>query len=260
MHSSEATTLNQEPSLMLPTLQRLKVGTLPDNVAAKSIASEWFAQFARGLEAADVPSILSLLLDDAFWRDMLALTWEFRTFEGNDMTKRFLADRLSVAQLSKVTLKPGTAGFQQVYPDLAWIMAMFSFETKVGSGVGIVRLIPTTSNASPSGADGWKAHAIYTNLEGLKSFPERTGPNRDDTKDHGQWAEKRRRETEFVDGDPAVVIIGGGQSGLGVAARLQLLGVPTLIVEKRARVGDQWRGRYEALCLHDPVCECVYLQ
>ena len=255
MPGGEATT----PIRSLPTLDRLGV-LLPANVDADAIIKEWIQKFGQYTEASDATGVASLLAEDVWWRDMLALTWDFRTFEGNDVTKRFLAERLSVAQLSKVTLTPGTAGFQQVYPDLAWIMAMFSFETKVGFGVGIVRLIPTTSNASPSGADGWKAHAIYTNLESLKGFPERIGPTRDDIKDHGQWAEKRRRETEFVDGEPAVIIIGGGQSGLGVAARLQLLGVPTLIVEKRARVGDQWRGRYEALCLHDPVCERVYLQ
>lgn len=62
------------------------------------------------------------------------------------------------------------------------------------------------------------------------------------------------------DSEPAVIILGGGQSGLEVAARLQLLGVSTLIIEKRERIGDQWRGRYEALCLHDPVCEYLLFQ
>ena len=52
-----------------------------------------------------------------------------------------------------------------------------------------------------------------------------------------------------------MLVIGAGQSGLGVAARLKTLGVPTLVVEKQKRVGDQWRGRYQALCLHDPVCK-----
>ena len=54
--------------------------------------------------------------------------------------------------------------------------------------------------------------------------------------------------------DAAVIIVGGGQAGLELAARLKYLGVKTLIVEREARIGDMWRKRYEALCLHDPVC------
>jgi cation diffusion facilitator CzcD-associated flavoprotein CzcO len=52
------------------------------------------------------------------------------------------------------------------------------------------------------------------------------------------------------------VIIGAGQCGLAVAARLKTLGVPTLVVDKHERIGDEWRNRYDALCLHDPVCKC----
>jgi cation diffusion facilitator CzcD-associated flavoprotein CzcO len=59
----------------------------------------------------------------------------------------------------------------------------------------------------------------------------------------------------FVDSDPVAIIIGGGQSGLEVAARLKALDVPSLVLEQNPRIGDNWRNRYETLCLHDPVCE-----
>ena len=49
------------------------------------------------------------------------------------------------------------------------------------------------------------------------------------------------------------VIIGGGQGGIALGARLKRLGVPTIIVEKNARAGDSWRNRYRSLVLHDPV-------
>ena len=29
--------------------------------------------------------------------------------------------------------------------------------------------------------------------------------------------------------------------------------MPTIIIDKRSRPGDQWRSRYKSLCLHDPV-------
>ena len=50
-----------------------------------------------------------------------------------------------------------------------------------------------------------------------------------------------------------MVIVGGGQGGIGLGARLRSLGVPTIIVEKNERPGDSWRKRYKSLCLHDPV-------
>ena len=52
---------------------------------------------------------------------------------------------------------------------------------------------------------------------------------------------------------PYVVIVGGGQGGIALGARLRQLGVPTIIVDSNARPGDQWRKRYKSLCLHDPV-------
>ena len=52
---------------------------------------------------------------------------------------------------------------------------------------------------------------------------------------------------------PYVVIVGGGQGGIALGARLRQLGVPTIIVERNERPGDSWRKRYKSLCLHDPV-------
>lgn len=43
-------------------------------------------------------------------------------------------------------------------------------------------------------------------------------------------------------------------SGLSVAARLKFLGINTLVVEQNERIGDNWRNRYDSLCLHDSVC------
>ena len=72
---------------------------------------------------------------------------------------------------------------------------------------------------------------------------------------HGDdWLEDRKQELEFAISEPAVVVIGAGHCGLEMAARLQYLGVPTLVVDKHPRVGDSWRVRYDALALHDPIC------
>ena len=50
-----------------------------------------------------------------------------------------------------------------------------------------------------------------------------------------------------------MLVVGGGQAGLAIAARLAQLQVDTLIVDRERRIGDNWRNRYHALVLHNQV-------
>ena len=43
------------------------------------------------------------------------------------------------------------------------------------------------------------------------------------------------------------VIIGGGQSGLSVGYHLARQGLPFVILDANARVGDSWRHRWDSL-------------
>ena len=52
---------------------------------------------------------------------------------------------------------------------------------------------------------------------------------------------------------PYVLVVGGGQGGIALGARLRQLDVPTIVIDRHARPGDPWRKRYKSLCLHDPV-------
>ncbi|RDB27058.1 putative indole-3-pyruvate monooxygenase YUCCA3 [Hypsizygus marmoreus] len=247
------------PNTPLPTLSRLGIASLPDTVDATAIAKEWLTAFSKHAEAGDAQALSTLFVPNAFFRDMLALTWDFRTFSGIQRITQFLTDRLPAVHPRAFVLRDpedkdnkAFLGLQQPFEDLAWIALMFDFETDVGIASGIARLVPVPS--ASQGEIEWKAHTVFTNLEDLKGFTEAIGPLRSFEPNHGKWEEERKREAEFVGGKtPSVVIVGGGQSGLEVAARLKVLGVPALVVEKNGRVGDNWRNRYEALCLHDPV-------
>ncbi|EPQ61348.1 flavin-containing monooxygenase, partial [Gloeophyllum trabeum ATCC 11539] len=234
----------------LPTLDKLGVKRLPSGLEARSIARDWLEEFGRYMESCDVEGVLSLLVDDAFWRDILAMTWDFRTFQSKSRIKRFLQDRLTASQCSSFELNATTVKLETPYPDLAWVQGLFTFDVVDGRASGVFRLVPVPTS---SGDIQWKAHSVLTNLEDLKGFPEKIGPLRDQLPNHGKWLDKRRREIEFIDQDPKVIIVGGGQSGLEVAARLKHLDIPTLVVERHPRIGHNWRTRYEALCLHDPV-------
>ena len=234
------------PTVTLPTLDRLGVSAVPKDVDAKKVAALWFDSLVQYIESKNIDGTLSLFHPDAWFRDMLALTWTFRTFQGASKIRKFLEDTLSTQKLSEFKLTDAT--FQNPYPDLAWILSQFTFETDIGSCTGIFRIIPT--------ADGqWTGFTFYTNLEQLKDYPEKVGPLRNPLPNHGKWLAQREREKEFLDKDPTVLVVGGGQSGLDIGARLKHMDIPTLVVEKNERIGDQWRHRYQALCLHDPVCE-----
>ena len=50
-----------------------------------------------------------------------------------------------------------------------------------------------------------------------------------------------------------MLVVGGGQAGLSIAARLKQLQIDALIVDREARIGDNWRKRYHALTLHNQV-------
>ena len=60
---------------------------------------------------------------------------------------------------------------------------------------------------------------------------------RNSTRDFGaaNWLDRRNEARAYADRDPAVIVVGGGQAGLSIAARLQQLGVDTLIVDRHER-------------------------
>ena len=52
--------------------------------------------------------------------------------------------------------------------------------------------------------------------------------------------------------DLGTMIIGAGQAGLSTAYFLGKAGLPCVVIDEHARVGDQWRARYDSLKLNTP--------
>ena len=248
------------PVPVLPTVQSLGISP-PKDLNPIKIAREWLENFQTAISPSpdgdiNTDKVLDLFQPDAFWRDILSLTWDFRTFFGTAQIKAFIQDRISDPSLGDAThlnsLKLETASVEKPWEDIEWIEALFTFSIGTwGGGDGVFRLVFTSEGV-------WKAYTIYTNLQSLLGYPEKVGALRNSLPDRGSWADQRRKEIEFEGVEPYVVILGGGQSGLDLGARLKFLDVPTLILEKNPRVGDQWRNRYRAFSLHDPVCEFFY--
>ena len=132
------------------------------------------------------------------------------------------------------------------------VTAWFRFETAVGRGRGLLRLVEE---------DGPKAFTFLTTLYELKGHEEPRNEHRPMGAEHGAnkqrttWKERRQQEAESLGSttQPYVLVVGGGQGGIALGSRLRQLGVPSLVIDKHPRPGDQWRNRYKSLCLHDPV-------
>ncbi|EKM60229.1 uncharacterized protein PHACADRAFT_203476 [Phanerochaete carnosa HHB-10118-sp] len=223
----------------LPTFDVLGT-TPPESVDAVAIARTWSDLFAAGITSQDVDTLINDALHaDPWWRDLFALTWDIRTFHGRREISRFLADRLAATHFGGIEFLKAT--YQTPYPDLAWVVVSFTFTTDVAAGSGEARLVYCADME-------WRAVTVYTNLEGLRAYPECVGPHRDFNPDNGGWT-PGASSTEA----PDVLIIGAGLSGLSIAARLNALGVSNLVVEADERVGDNWRKRHEKLSLHGPI-------
>ncbi len=214
--------------------------------AVQPIAAEvdqWLSRFDAALAQGDAAAAAELFLDDSYWRDLVAFTWNLKTVEGPSEIREMLERTLAHA-------KPrGWHATEEPTETEGVIEAWLAFETEVGRCQGHLRL-----------KDG-KAWTLLTTLEELKGHEEPARSRRPTGVEHGAdpdretWLEQRDREAEDLgySTQPDVVIVGGGQGGIALGARLRQLGVPTLIVERNARPGDSWRNRYKSLCLHDPV-------
>jgi putative flavoprotein involved in K+ transport len=204
---------------------------------------QWLSSFEDALTSGDPAAASELFLEQSYWRDLVSFTWNLKTVEGPDGVRDMLESTLGHARPRGFTTTEPPAEAEGVTE--AWI----EFETETGRGHGHLRL-----------KDG-KAWTLLTALRELKGHEEPRGSGRPRGVEHGAdrdretWLEARRREAEELGHtrQPEVVIVGGGQGGIGLGARLRQLGVPTIIVERNERPGDSWRRRYKSLCLHDPV-------
>ncbi|RFU79690.1 flavin-containing monooxygenase [Trichoderma arundinaceum] len=223
---------------------------------ARAIAERWVKDFEYALQSNNRGNLEKMFVKDAWIRDLLSFSWDFRAIRSRDHIIRYFQDNHN-ADINRIRLRDHGAfkpSFKRPCPEIQWVESMFDFESRYGRGKGMLRLV-----IDGEGEDKWKCFLIYFNLQELKGHEEETGFSRPvgyvDTSG-GNWQQRRERQKEFLDEDPVVFIVGAGQAGLSVAARLQQLGVPSLIIEKNDRVGDSWRKRYKTLMTHDPIQYC----
>jgi putative flavoprotein involved in K+ transport len=212
------------------------------NPAEERVAT-WLAAFESALRDRDVERAAGMFATTCYWRDLVAFTWNLTTVENRDGVTDLLRETLDHTHPAGFTTTEPVEEADGVLT--AWI----AFETAVGRCKGLVRL-------TDEGA--W---TLLTTMYELKGHEEPRSVRRRKGVEHGAlrerrtWKDQREAEQEQLGytTQPYVVVVGGGQGGIALGARLRQLGVPALVLEKNERPGDSWRKRYKTLCLHDPV-------
>ena len=217
-------------------------------VTPQARVDAWLADFEAALAVRDVERVVAMFAVDCFWRDLVSFTWNLKTVEGRDGVADMLTARLAETSPS------GFRTREEATADGDVASAFIEFETAVGRGTGHLRI--------KTGDDGNDvAWTLLTAMQELRGHEERKGVTRVLGAVHGSdtdtrsWAEKRADEERALgrSEQPYALVVGGGQGGIALGARLRQLGVPAIVVDKHDRPGDQWRKRYKSLCLHDPV-------
>ena len=216
-------------------------------------AQAWLDQFERALAKPDATELAGLFVAESYWRDVLALSWNLQTIAGRDAILGELTTRAGAAKPTNFKIAPDRAQPRWVTrAGTNTIEAIFDFETALGRGSGILRLVPDAD-------ERLKAWTLLTALDELRGFEEQINKTRPRGQAYSRdfrgpnWLDLRKAQTGYADRDPVVLAVGGGQAGLAIAARLKQLKVDTLIVDRWPRIGDNWRKRYHALTLHNQV-------
>ena len=211
----------------------------------------WLAAFEEALTSKSEQHLRRLFWHDVHWRDLMAFTWTITPHDDPDFAITSLLESQADVQASKFRLAENrTAPRSVLRHGVNSIEAFFTFETQAARCSGLVRLVANQPD---------KAWVLSTTLDELKGHEEPINLRRPTGDAYSRnfggdnWSDLRRKDVTYETRDPAVLIAGAGQAGLAIAARLRLLGVDTLIVDKRERVGDIWRERYHSLALHNQV-------
>ncbi|KAK8038091.1 Flavin-binding monooxygenase-like protein [Apiospora phragmitis] len=202
----------------------------PASVEVGQVADEFIKYFKKHLESQDYQALADLFVEDGHWRDHLGLSWDLRGLQGKDKIRKYLA--ANGKSLKQATIDRSAPHFS---PAIAPIDAYGKSKSRICA-------------ADPA---GWELEGLCclhsaTGIKRLRIAPGRNRPKGDENRGSrgaNNWKEARDAQSSFQDSEPAVLIIGAGQGGLTSAAHLKMLNVESLVIDREARIGDNWRQR-----------------
>ena len=189
----------------------------------------------------------NLFFEDSHWRDILALTWKIQTVSGKSKVIENLLNKIMEVSAKSFQIdQRRTPPREVIRAGENVIEVILRFKTKFGNCESVIRLCEDQERKG-----NFKAWSILTALSDLNSSNKKNIEQYQNILEGPNWLDKRNEDRLYKNREPEVIVIGSGQAGLSIAARLKQQNIDTLIVDKNERVGDNWRNRYHSLKLHN---------
>lgn len=199
----------REPGSTNPPIAAWPPTATTTSVNADEVANSIISRFNEAITKKDYKYLSTLFHEGGYWRDHLALSWDFRTLKGRE---EIIAQLEKDCPLNEVGIDRATGWKSpKLFPfdtfgKVQGIQVYTILSTKVGTGRGIVRLAERNGQ--------WKIWTFYTSLTAIDGHEEPLGPRRAKGVQHGanperkNWKDRREQEVNFEDSDPDVLIVG----------------------------------------------------
>ena len=181
-----------------------------DKELACTIADQWLMKLKQNFSTQSVP-VEDLFLEEASWRDLLCMSWDFRTLQNPKEISSFCNKDDENIRIVDVALDTSAEHRKPHWDDLGDITVVQAFltvKTTMGNGCGIVRLVKRQGIES-------KAITFFTMLQEITGHEEKVGIRRPTGLDREadlagmNWADRRKAQQNFGgDRQPVVLIIG----------------------------------------------------
>jgi cation diffusion facilitator CzcD-associated flavoprotein CzcO len=221
----------------------------PFDTVDRISATNWLNALNSALAKSDEGLIKTLFADDCHWRDLLAFTWSLTPTAGGANIASLMLSKQVQVKARDFKLAEGRLGPRRLKrTGIDVIESVIQFETELGRCFGVLRLLLDHPE---------EAFQLLTSMHELKGHEEKIGGRRPTGAAYSRnfggtnWQDQRIASQAYADREPTVLVVGGGQAGLSVAASLVLIGVDTLVIDKYPNIGDSWRKRYHSLALHN---------
>lgn len=209
------------------------VDTFSVPLSAEAISSAWLAAFVSDISGPSF-TLKRSFTHDSYWRDVLAFTPDFRTLHSVSKIQHFFSVPVALARPSQFRLLPGVR-HRRISPTKTFIQGIVQFHTVIAQCSGVFTLTQTEDSS-------WKAWSFVTMMDRLSGVVDRFDG-------HTPLCRPAEWNTAM---EYTAVVAGAGQCGLSVAARLENLGISTLVLERSGRIGNSWRFRYDSLETNTP--------
>jgi cation diffusion facilitator CzcD-associated flavoprotein CzcO len=220
---------------------QLPQSQVPDDVDLSAIAKDAVSK-VNNLQPDD-------LAEYAVWRDLLTFTGTYRTFYSGQKVFHTFQRLRQQKHSSEFQLKDTPPRKASCLAD-SWVDIDVTFTTDedglLGEGAGTVSLALDEDGK-------WRIWMLRTWLENFEGHghPDMPKPGLKATNGVNGHTNGITNGTNGSHADTYdVVIVGGGQSGLSTAGRLQALGLKYILLEKRPEIGHVWAARYDSLRWH----------